>query len=266
MSGTTTLPPVYEATQSLFSEAAEVALLRSDRLMRVAARYFPGQPPSQAYIWSKLRAAEADLQRQLRVFLQPTFVVPDTWTPAMVAAANTGKLPLATEPGYDYDPQFFMGESFGLITLRHRPVIKVLSITLDYPSPTDLLWTIPVDWIRVDPKIGHISLVPVSSPASLPLNAYLLSALGGGRTIPLMLQVAYVAGLRDAANAYPDLLDVIRKAAILSMIDDLFLPSSGSLSIDGMSQSSSWDGEKHALDKRVDRLRDAIHGIRVMVF
>ncbi len=60
-----------------------------------------------------------------------------------------------------------------------------------------------------------------------------------------MIQVKYVAGLKDAKNDYPDLVDVILKQAALKVLEGNFLPSSGSISGDGLSQSISFDASKY---------------------
>lgn len=251
---------------SLFT-LADVAALRTDRLVQVAQSYMPGITTSDTYLLEKLQAAEADAARRLRVFLEPTEMVP-MGTPqeeidALVAAGKR----VEEEPGYDYDPDLFTGNTWGLIEVRQAPIIAVHSVAFYYPAPGTVLWQFPADWLRPDKKYGRISVVPIQAVVSLPLNAYIISSIGGGRTIPFMMGVRYTAGLKNARADYPDLIDVIKKAAVLMVIDDQFLPQSGSVSGDGLSQSISWDAEKYrdTVDKKLDALRQSIHGIRMMV-
>ena len=91
--------------------------------------------------------------------------------------------------------------------------------------------------------------------------------MGGGGTVPHMIQVRYRAGLENAARDYPDLVDLVQKAAVLRMIEDAFLPQSGSISADGLSRSTSIDAAKYheQVDARLDRLRDALSGVRCLV-
>ena len=248
--------------------SAEVARLRRDRLVIALENYIPDMQLEDEYLVQKLLVAEAEIQRNLRVYLTPREVVP-FGTPqadidALTAAGNT----VLIEPGYDYNPNFFQGDTWGLMELRQKPILAVHAIQFAYPSPTDQLYVIPDEWIRADAKYGRLNLVPVQTTLSLPLNAFLLSALGGGRTVPLMLQCRYRCGLANAAQDYPDILDAIRKEAVLSLLEDQFLPASGSASADGLSQSISFGSRdyREMMDRKLARLRDAIHGPRIVLF
>lgn len=249
---------------------AAVASIRRDRLFTAAANYFPDEPVLDDYILEKLVAAEADIQRQLRIYLTPRQMVPYGTDPDVVASltAANGGLPVVYEPGYDYSPRLFEGNDFGLIELRQKPATSVQSITFVYPVPQVQIFVIPLQWVRLDPKKGWISLVPVQTSLALPLNSFILSALGGGQLIPLMLQVTYVAGLQNAAVDYPDILDLIKKATVLSIIDDRYIPTSGSVSGDGLSQSISMAMDKYTetIDKKIGVLKRSIDGIPMYVF
>ena len=89
-----------------------------------------------------------------------------------------------------------------------------------------------------------------------------------GRNVPLMMQIRYVAGLQNASRDYPDLRDLVQKMAVLNLLADLFLPQSGSISADGLSQSLSMDLDKYrqSVAERIETVRQAIHGVRHMVF
>lgn len=214
-------------------------------------------------IWSLLMAAEKDASRQLRVFFTPTEVFPPNPSQADIDAL-AGK-PWVEDAAYDYDPEFFQGESWGFISTRHKPVSAVSSISFRYPSPTAQVFSIPSEWIRVDKKYGHIRLVPAASAFAAPLSAFVMQALGGGRTIPSMLHVRYTAGLTNAADEYPDLVDLVKKMAVLRVLQGAFPAQSGSISGDGLSQSLSVDMDKwqSIVDHGLAEMRDALHGVRM---
>jgi hypothetical protein len=218
------------------------------------------------YLWDKLIATEADISRRLRCFLEPTEMLPFGYLQSEVDAFNAAGTKWAEEPGYDYNPTMFTGDSWGQMTLRQKPIIAVHSLNFAYPSASQSLYAIPNDWFRIDRKYGQLALIPTQSAVAFSLNGFILSALGGGTTLPYVLQIRYSAGLTDARNQYPDLVDLIYRATILSMVDDAFVAQSGSVSIDGMSQSNSFDPDKYrqAIDDKVEVLRKAIHGIRMM--
>lgn len=96
-----------------------------------------------------------------------------------------------------------------------------------------------------------------------PLAGYLGPMLMAGSTIPQMIQVRYQTGLVDVPTQYPHLLDAVYKMAVVNILQDLFLPSSVSQSVDGISQSLSIDVDKHAeaLKYRLDSHRERIKGI-----
>lgn len=246
---------------ALFTRASALPALRADRLAQVVSAYAPDATLSDDYLWSKLCAAEADAERQLRVLFSPTQIVPQ------------GEAPPATgrwleEPGYDFDPELFAGERWGLLETRHHPIIAIQSITFAWPAPgLGTIFTVPSAWIRADKKYGRINLVPTANMMVLPLNTFLVSALGGGRTVPLMVQIRYTAGLTNAVETYPDLLDLVQKMAVLAILNDWYLPQSGSISADGLSQSVSVDADKYQsiIDAKLDALRQAIHGVRLVV-
>lgn len=267
---------------SLFSES-DIAFFRADRLALMAAQYLAGLTITDTYLLNKLRAAEAETMRDLRVRFQPTTFfagggqgVP---TPAQITALGDKAL-WDVEPGYDYSPSFFQGDNWGYLITRQKPILSVASVTFVYPNPTNAVFAIPNDWLRIDQKYGHIRMVPASSQFIAPLGAFIMQALGGGTTIPSMIQMTYRAGLdapvKDGGqlpfsiDSYPDLINVIRKRAILDIIKDCFVPSSTSISADGLSQSI---GLKMAdYEDEIDRklfggkgsnggLKTAIHGV-----
>ncbi len=216
---------------------------------------------------NKLLAAQAEVQRKLRVFLTPTTIIPEGAPQAEIDALEAANEPYALEPAYDYEPPLFRGGSWGFFVTRQRPIVSVSSIRFAYPGQSSTLFEIPHAWIRVDRKYGHIQLVPGSQAFAAPLSAYMLQALGGGTSVPMMIQVRYRAGLQNIERDYPDLLDVIKKTCVLKILQAAFLPQSGSISADGLSESASIDVQEwhDGIEDRINDLRDAIQGVRFCV-
>lgn len=245
----------------------EIASLKAARLMMLLQNYLEGVTLPDSYLEERLIAAESMIERDLRIFMTPREIVTPSTTEAqrnaLIAAGNT----LEEEPGYDYDPALFQGNTWGLIQLRQRHAISVSHIGFYYPAPISLVYEIPIDWVRLDRKPGLINLVPSQTILALPLNAYILSAIGGGRNIPLMLHIRYRAGLENVRQDWPDLVSVIKRQAMLDILGDYFMPGSSSVSADGLSQSISFEAEKHQedIDSKMTKLRSALQGIRMTV-
>lgn len=252
---------------TLFADkSAAVAALRRDRLLVVGRNYFPDVTPHDDYIYGKLLAAEAEVEHRLRVFVEPVEILTESATQAEKDALDQDGQRYVDEPAYDMEPGFFRGDSWGFMVLRHRPVVEVESVRFVYPSPFNGVFEVPPEWVRLDKKYGHLRLVPTSTAFAAPLSMFIMQAIAGGRLFPHFIQVRYKAGLDSAT--YPDLVDLIKKVSVMNVIDDLFLPQSGSDSIDGMSQNFSLDVTKFAekIEHKLDALRQEIHGIRMMAF
>ncbi|HET8550861.1 MAG TPA: hypothetical protein VFM97_00105 [Gammaproteobacteria bacterium] len=251
---------------SLFKDKnATVQEMRGDRLVAAAATYFPDANLSDDYIYNKVLAAEADAEHRLRVYFEPVEMVPEGWDPAVTQQYDDDGIRWEEEPAYDWDPDFFRASQWGFIATRNRPIIAVHEFRFVYPSTYESMYEFPINWIKLDKKYGHIRVVPTGNTTTLPLNAWLLSVFSGGRMVPHMVQIKYTAGLKNAARDYPDLIDLIKRMAVLRILEDQFIPTSGSMSVDGISQSLSTDTQKYKdiADKRLKTLRDQIHGIRV---
>jgi hypothetical protein len=211
-------------------------------------------------------AAEALTARELRIFMKITQVLPPKYQREAESYLQRG-IPVYEEPGYDYDPDFFRGNTWGWLQLRQRPAHEVQDFSMTYPDQYQSIFEIPLDWVRLDKKYGRISLVPTQKVAQIALDGYIMSAIGGGATIPLMLSVKYTAGLRDARNDYPDLINAIYKRAVLDIIEDKFMPASGSVSADGLSQSISFQAKDYAerIASTIATIRGSIAGPTLMV-
>lgn len=245
----------------LFYRDEFLAKFRADRLPSIA-QYLP-LTISDDFLWAKLKAAEADAAHSLRVLLAPTTVFAGDPSQAEIDALVGA--PYVVEPAYDFEPGMGMGDRWGFIVTRQKPILSIQSVHYVWAGP-EPLFVIPPAWIRCDRKYAHVQFVPTVGAANMNLSSYMLQALGGGRVIPQMIHVRYTAGLENVARDYPDLLDLIQRMAMLRMLGDAMLPASGSISADGLSQSTSppdLDKMGTALDAALSKIRDRIHGIRV---
>ncbi|HEX7906768.1 MAG TPA: hypothetical protein VF534_01565 [Paraburkholderia sp.] len=262
------------ATRSLlFVKDFAIEELRADRLLAASSNFFSGQTLTDDYIWSKLVAAESEVGHALRVPLVPTQFFPYAPTADQIAALPPG-MPWAVDPPYDYGPSFFEGDTWGYLATRQKPCQSVQLMQFAYPDPASMVFAVPADWIRLDQKYGVIRLVPSTYAITVPLSSFIMQAVAAGRTIPFMMNITYVAGIANAYTDYPELIDVIKKKAVLKLIEDTFPVQSGSISADGLSQSISVDMEKYrdSIDVTLNGekgtnggLMTAIHGIRSAV-
>lgn len=250
---------------------AAIEKMKRDRLLLLARSALPGVDVSDEYIWDKLTAAESLISHELRVPLGPTRFFPVEPTQAQIDAL-AGK-PWAIDPAYDWEPENFLGNKWGYLLLRNKPIIDVISIRVAFPAVQNTVIDIPSDWVRLDKKYGHLNLVPSSPMAMQTFGVTLIPMISGGRKLPFSVHINYTAGLQNVQRDYPELLDVVFKQAAIGIIEDSYLPQSGSISADGLSQSMSVDTGKYY--DTIDRvlhgregnggLMAKIHGIRTMV-
>jgi hypothetical protein len=256
-----TIPPEHSA---LFVRYPSVARFRAER-MGFIRRYFDDEI-SDEYIWETLKAAEADAAHALRVLLVPTTVFASEG-PTEADLVELNGAPWVVEPAYDFEPNNWKGDAWGWITTRQMPIISIDAVEFTWPGNANPVFAIPKTWIRADRKYGHVQFVPYQSIAStMSLSMYMMTTMGGGRTMPQMIQMRYVAGLENVARDYPDLVSLVYRMATIRMLTDAVLPASGSISAAGLSQSFAapdFDKLQAAVDVALNRLRDKIHGIRV---
>ncbi len=264
---------IFEPTRtSLFIKDIVVEELRTDRLMAAAAGVLTDVNVSDDYLWQKIRAAESEISHTLRVPLVPTHFFTSKPTDEQVAALDG--MAWAVEAAYDYEPSMFHFERWGYFITRQRPIIEVKRMWFVYPSARDGWFDVPNDWIRTDDRYGHVRLVPSSPAVFQSMSTFMMTALSGSRSIPFMINLEYVAGLQDVETNFPELLDAIKKMAVLKVVGDAFLPQSGSISGDGLSESLSVDMGKY--HEAVDRILNGepgsngglmakLHGIRMLV-
>jgi len=177
-------------------------------------------------------------------------------------------------PAYDYSPDNFAGDKWGMIVTRQKPVQSIISLKFLYPTPNSVVVDVPHDWIRFDGRYGQIQIVPTGTSYPSMMGGMFMSHLSGGKTLPFTVALEYVAGIANAAKQYPELVDVVMKLAAVKIVEDGFMPQSGSISADGLSQSLSVDVSKYheSVDLVLNGpagsnggLMSRIHGIRMMV-
>lgn len=229
---------------------------------------FPVDGLTDSVVWENMVAAEAEASHQLRVLLQPTVVLPDSSKQDERDALEAAGTAYMVEDDYDFEPSHWDSTAWGFIPLRQTPVISLEQMRLSYPSPGNTVLTVPPEWIQLDFKYGHIRIVPAGSAMGLgQMSSFLMSTFSAGRTLPGALQIRYTAGLKNAKRDYPDLVNLVKRMAVLRILKNALLPQSSSISADGLSQSNSIDMVKwqEGIDKDLGDLRDQIKGIRLGV-
>lgn len=258
---------------ALFIQDVVIDKIRADRLMLLANSIMPDLQVSDEYLWEKLLAAEAHVAHALRVPLTPTRFFPRTPTPEQIAALPAG-MPWDIDPAYDYDPGNYTGDKWGMILTRQKPIQSIVSMKFVYPSPAQTIMEVPPDWVRHDGRYGQVQIVPTGTAYQTLLGGMFLSHFSGGRQLPFTVELEYIAGLANAARDYPDLIDAVQKMAVVKIVEDGFMPQSGSISADGLSQSLSVDASKYhdAVDTILNGsagsnggLMARIHGVRMVV-
>lgn len=257
---------------SLFIRDLVIEELRRDRLLAAAAGAFPAIAVSDDYLWGKVRAAESEIAHTLRVPLVPTRFFPSQPTQEQIDALDGMAWEIESAP--DYYPDMFAGDRWGFIIARQKPLISIENMKFVYPTEQNGYYDIPMEWLSVDKKYGQIRIVPTSSAVMTGLAGLSMLGMQAGRVIPSMIRMEYTAGLTDVANTYPELIDAIKKLAVTKLVSDLFLPQSGSISADGLSESMSVDMSKY--HETIDHILNGpegsngglmakIHGIRSVV-
>lgn len=234
--------------------AAVAALTARINMMR---GQFPVMP-DPVLLLEQLQAAEGEARRKLGIFLRPTEVFPVV-APAEEVTALAG-MPYVVEPAYDMPPDWFQVGQFGMLKLNHPLVSKVTALELRHPSYQAEAYKIPIEWVQLVGRAGLINVVPGGGLSNLPLGVFTLQALGSGYSIPHMIRVRYTCGLTDEFK--PEVVKLVHRSAILGLLADTFVPQSGSISADGLSQSTSQDLTKHRedIDDAFAGLRERIHG------
>lgn len=220
------------------------------------------------YIWARLQAAEAHIAHMLRVPLKPTRFFPLKPTQAEIDTLDG--MPWDIDPAYDLDPHDVQFGGTRFIKLRQVPVIDVVQVNMVYPGQLQPVFAMPNEWLRLDAKYGHLQIIPIGSQFGygVPSAGIALTVLAGGALVPHVFHVHYTAGLQNAAQAYPDLMDIAGRLAALSALKARAMPQSGSISADGLSQSYSapdFGALQDQIDDELEHIRITIVGPRYTV-
>lgn len=227
----------------LFVKDMVVPDMRRDQLLVAASGAMREVKLSDAYIWNKLRAAESEIAHKLRILLTPHQIFPKQPTDEEIAALDG--MPWMVETPYDYQPNLYDRDKWGYFITRQRPIIDVQRLRYQMPSQGNQYFDIPLDWLRLDKKYGHVRVLPTTNASLVTASVLGFTALTWQSIIPNMMNVTYTAGIEDAEANYPELIDAIKKMAVVKILTDLFLPQSGSISADGLSESMSTDVTKY---------------------
>ncbi|WP_147432495.1 hypothetical protein [Pararobbsia silviterrae] len=203
---------------------------------------------SDTTLWNKLMAAEAEAERILKTFFGAVEVLPDNCDPSEIAAFEAAGTRYTLVSAFDYDPDLFRNDAWGYMRLPFAPIQQLHSVKIVFPAPFLQDYTVPEDWIRLDSKYGDLQLVPTTTAPVTPVGAYAV-AMWGGTVYPQAVQMRYRCGLTNAsgtvvtsfAQHWNDLVDVVQRMAIMKLLRMAFLPTSASISADGLSQSKSFD-------------------------
>ncbi|ENQ1546115.1 hypothetical protein ACEOHC_003927 [Salmonella enterica] len=262
----------FELTRSqLFIKELVIPQMRRDQLLAASSGAMREVLLSDDYIWQKLRAAESEIAHKLRILLTPHQIFPTDPTPDQIAALNG--LPWMVETPYDYSPTLYDRDKWGYFISRQRPIIDVQRLRYQMPSQGNQYFDIPLDWLRLDKKYGHVRVLPTTNASLVTASVLGFTALTWQSIIPNMVNMTYTAGIEDAEANYPELIDAIKKMAVVKILTDLFLPQSGSISADGLSESMSTDIGKY--QEQIDHIINGqdgngglmaiFNGIRVVV-
>ena len=253
----------------------EVEDFRKDDLFGLPSTLRKNADWSSTFLYNKIRAAEDELERTLGIYYKPQRIVCEPENRSVNPPLIKGTDYDVAEPAYDYSSDFYVGENWGGIRLRHYPIHTTPkpTVTFAYPNIDHKIFTVPPEWIRLKGAYGQIRLVPASVTVYASFTAYILSVFSGGRGIPQSVFVDYTAGFDgvnekgDLAGDFMDLLELTKQLAVLNILDAAFLPSSTSNSADGLSQSNSYAVKdfRTSYDKKLRQLRDRIKGVRLAV-
>lgn len=199
-----------------------------------------GLPPE--YIAGQIRASEDWLEHRLGTFFGIKRVA---------SAPVERKLDPATYdvaiPALNYPSDLWTDERWGYIKTDFRPVWDVTSFFFAFPGNFYEIYN-AVRWVQIDRKFGHVNIVPTDGAAVLAtFNAWVMSVLAGGRSLPRSLFMDYTAGLDPAQlrTQNADLLEVLRLHTFMGMCGTLATirangVGSCSVSVDGLSESESF--------------------------
>lgn len=245
---------------ALFERDAALAELKTDRMPQIVAMYLGGIMPTDNALWGGVVTAMAEVQRILKVPLEPLEIF-SVNPPTPAELEELGSKPWVVDPGYEMEGGWLGSFQWASIQLRRRPLIEVKSVKLYYPTITEPIYNVPLDWVYPDKKAGLLQFTPKpTSAASVAPSILAANILSSGGTVPQMVRIRYTAGLTDEHECMPEIKDAIMRLAMFKHMK--FLPQSGSISADGLSQSKSIDPDKFhkAILDDLEGIRDRING------
>ena len=246
---------------SIFDKYAAIDALRAGQLALAAVNYPALAAISDDLLWQKLQEAEREVSRRLGISLEPIEVF--TEPPTAQELIDLQDVPYRLEPGYELSPGFFAPEHWGILQLSQKPVIAVHQVTLVYPLFHSQPIAIPPDWVRLNAKYGQLHIVPSTLQGSSTLALFLASNFLNGNTLPNMIRVRYRAGLDTSSGLYLDVLGIVQRMAVMRLLHDAFLPSSSSISADGLSQTIAMTtaAVQAQLNEQLDALKQQLTGM-----
>lgn len=147
-------------------------------------------------------------------------------------------------------------DSFGYMRLRQRPIASIQSMNIA-PVNNENIFSIPLDWISMDlAQTGQVNFIPLAfgltDAGAIPAgtitgSALFINCFGSQPWIPTFWKVTYTAGFPDGKVpvVVNELIGTIAAMEVLSMLGVTYgRQTSGSLSVDGVSQSSSGPGNQ----------------------
>lgn len=212
-----------------------------------------GPLPDEA-ISAKIFAAEDFYERDLQITFGERRVFSDPQGRASAAAPLTLSdfNPTAdlSDPAYDIEVGQWNRERWGLIKLRRRPIRAVAQVIFAW-VPQTIIWTVPPEWVVLDRAAGTLQIKPTTGQLSvLTFAAFIGAFFLEGRGLPHSIYVDYTVGYtNDELWAWhADLLEGVRLRTLLTLMGILTTvrnqgQMSGSLALDGMSESRGWGGK-----------------------
>lgn len=244
------------ATSALTNRATAINRLRAAMLHGAASKLDIDQSLIlDDELWQLWLASEDDAARRLGFPLQPTEVF--SYEPSLAEVSALNGAPYIVEPGYDMPPDFFSMQTWGALKLRVAPLLAVDEVRLVYPSMTATQFVVPKNWIRIDHKYAQLQIIPGPGITTAPVSIFMVQSMGAGYRVPHMIQVRYRAGIDASRGGFNDLIDLVKQSALLRLMQGAFVPASGSISADGLSQSFSTD-----MDKWQESLEHRFHIIK----
>jgi hypothetical protein len=152
-------------------------------------------------------------------------------------------------------------DAFGYISLRHRPVSSIESLTVT-PSDERTVYSVPLEWVDVgNLHVGQLNMIPLTialkTGTVVPLTtgpggAMFLSIFGNRPWIPSLFECLYTCGYPKASlpkvvNQYIGIVAAMEVLSLLATTNSR--STSSSLSFDGISQSISTPGPEVYLQR-----------------